>query len=74
MPVITLPEYIPEAESLTVRDVVFLMLFILLEAFTILVKCLLVIIQFFGMFFLLAMICGRSVALLCVQADVQLSG
>ena len=56
-----------------VRVVVFLMLFILLEAFAILVKLLLVIVQFFGVLFLLAMIRGWLVALLCVCVDVRLS-
>ena len=36
--------------------VVFPILFVPLEAFAILIKCLLVVIQFFAMFFLLAMI------------------
>ena len=47
-----------------VHLVVFLILFILLEAFAILLKCLLVVVQFFGVFFLLALIGGRSVVLL----------
>ena len=54
--------------------VVFLMLFVLQEAFVILIKRLLVIIQFFGVFFLLPMICSWLVALLCVQVYVQHSG
>ena len=47
--------------------IAFLVLFILLEAFSILVKCLLIVALSFGMFFLLTMVCGRSVVvLLCI--------
>ena len=53
--------------------VVFLVFFVLLKAFAILVKCLLVVIQSFGVFFLLAIICGRLVALLCIRVEVWLS-
>ena len=54
--------------------VVPLMLFVLLKAFAILVECPLVVVQFFAMFFLLAMIRSRLVALLCVRVDVRFSG
>ena len=57
-----------------IHVVVFLMLFDLLEAFAILVEYLLVVEQFFALFFLLAMIRNRSVAMLCIQVDVQFSG
>ena len=57
-----------------VRVVVFLTLFVLLKAFAILVECLLVVVQFFAVFFLLAMVPSRLVALLFVRVEVQLSG
>ena len=56
-----------------VHVVVFLMLFVLLEFFAILVKRLQVVVQFFGMHFLQAMIRSWSVALLCVQVNVRFS-
>ena len=43
-----------------------------MEAFEVLVKCLLVVVQFCAMYFLLAMVRGQLVALLCVQVNVQL--
>ena len=54
--------------------IIHLMLFVLLKAFAILIKRPLVVLQSFGRFFLLAMICSWSVALLCIQVDVRLSG
>ena len=53
--------------------VVFLMLFVLLEAFAILVKRLLVVVWSFVVFFLLAMIRSCLIALLCIQLYVRLS-
>ena len=54
--------------------VVFLMLFVLQEAFAILVEQLLVVVRTLVVFFLLAIVRSRLVAQLCIQFDVRLSG